>query len=65
MVEGEGFEVVFAEGLEGAEADVEGDFGDGGLNLGEDFWSEVEAGGGSGGGTGVFGEDGLVAFFVA
>ena len=66
-VEVDVFDVFGADGLEGSEADVEGD----GLDLdavcaelGEDLGREVEAGGGGGGGAGFVGEDGLVAVAV-
>lgn len=59
-------EVLDADGLEGAEADVEGDVGDldtVGADLLEDRGGEVEAGSGRGGGAvgGFAGVDGLVA----
>ena len=66
-VEVDVFEVFCANGLEGAEADVEGDGFDLDavlFELGEDFGGEVEAGGGGGGGAGLLGEDGLVAVAV-
>lgn len=59
-------EVVHADGLKGAEADVQGEVLDlnvAGAELGEDVGSEVETGGGGGGGAvlaGLLGEDGLV-----
>lgn len=63
LVELAGAQVFLGEGLEGAEADVERDFG-AGRALGENLGREVQAGGGRGGGAGVAGEDGLVALAV-
>src|SRR5208283_983137 len=53
-----------ADGLEGAQADVEGegcDLDAAGAEGGEDFRGEVEAGGGGGGGAGRMAVDGLVS----
>ena len=66
-VETDVFDVFSADRLEGAEADVEGDGFDlnaAGAELFEDFGSKVEAGGGSGGGAELVGEDGLVALAI-
>jgi hypothetical protein len=61
------FDAIGADGLKGSEADVECDFG--GIDAAlaeavENFGGEVESGGGGGDGTGVAGEDGLVAITV-
>ena len=56
-----------AERREGAEADVEGDFGDldaAGSDCVEDSRGEVQAGGGGGDGAALGGEDGLVAVAI-
>ena len=56
-----------AERLECAEPDVQRDVRDGGSRGSagfEDFGREMQAGGGRGGGSGLAGEDGLVAFAV-
>ena len=61
------FDVFRADGLEGSEAHVEGDFSgfdSTGLDLLENFRSEVEAGGGSGYGSAGFGVDGLIAIAI-
>jgi hypothetical protein len=60
-------EFFYAQRGEGAQAYVEGDFGDFYAScgdFGEDFRGEVEAGGGGGYGAFLVGEDGLVAFAV-
>jgi hypothetical protein len=56
------FDAFGADGLEGADADVEGD--EGVRDGGEHFGGEMQAGGGGGDGAFVGGEDGLVAFAV-
>ena len=56
------FDAFGADGLEGADADVEGDEGVG--DGGEHFGGEMQAGGGGRDGAFVGGEDGLVAFAV-
>ena len=56
------FDAFGADGLEGADADVEGD--EGMRDGGEDFGGEMQAGGGGGDGAFVGGEDGLIAFAV-
>ena len=66
-VEVDVFDAVYADGLEGAEADVECDVGGLDAALPEGFqnlWREVEAGGGRGDGAGLLGVDGLVALAV-
>lgn len=66
-VEVDVFDAVDADGLEGAESDVEGDVGglDAALFEGfEYFGREVEASGGRGDGAGLLGVDGLVALAV-
>ena len=57
-----------ADGLEGSQADVQGDID--GLDAAladavEDFWGEMKAGGGSGYRSALLGIDGLVAFAIA
>ena len=71
LIDFEAFEVEFVvfdslgmEGLEGSEADVEGDFGAIGLAPLEDFFGEVEASGGGGDAAAFTGVDGLVALGV-
>ncbi len=56
------FDAFGADGLEGADADVEGD--EGMRDGGEDFGGEMQSGGGGGDGAFVGGEDGLIAFAV-
>ena len=63
-VEADVFGAFYADGLEGAEAYVEGEVRDFDAACGEgleNLGSEVQAGGGSGGGASFVGEDGLVA----
>ena len=60
-------ETIDADGAESAEADVQCDAGvvDAALlAAGDEFWSEMEAGGGGGDGSGVLGVDGLVAIDI-
>lgn len=66
-VDGVLFDVLLGNGAEGVEADVEGDEGELYTQVAEaeeEFWGEVEAGGGCGDGSRLPGVDRLVAFGV-
>ena len=62
------FDALDADGLESSQADVEGDLD--GLDAAladavENFWGEMQAGGGGGYRSALLGIDGLVAFAIA